>query len=139
MHIRERRPGLAEVDGQGGQPQHVRGTEARALSRRDQWCAGCGARPASPCTGGSPTWWRSNWQSLVSTAGSSLCPHVAVTKRAAQEPCLQRQWPVLVLPSPPTESGGRTVSMGGLRKNQAIPQRAGSPVAMLHFCHIPTG
>lgn len=36
-HIQERRPGLAEVDGQGGQPQHVRGAEARALSGGDKW------------------------------------------------------------------------------------------------------
>lgn len=33
MNLREHRPGLAEVDGQGSQPQHVRGTQARALKR----------------------------------------------------------------------------------------------------------
>lgn len=31
MNLQEHRPGLTEVDGQGSQPQHVRGTQARAL------------------------------------------------------------------------------------------------------------
>lgn len=92
----------------------------------------CTASAASPSTCEAPRlgpWWRSSWRSLASTAGSSRCPHVAVTKRVAQEPCLQRQWPALLCPALP-QSGGRAVSRGDRRKNQAVPQRAGSPVVV---------
>lgn len=38
-----------------------------------------------------PTWWRSSWQSRVSTAGKIICPQRVLTKRIAQGLCLQRQ------------------------------------------------
>lgn len=53
-HVRECGPGLAEVDGQSGQPQHVRRTEAGTLNGKGKWSGWRGAEPASQLQGAGP-------------------------------------------------------------------------------------
>lgn len=132
-HLRECGPGLAEVDSQGSQPQHVRCTKAGALNRKGKWSCWWGAEPTSQLQGAGPYLVtqqlaqpgeysgkeRASTRGRHKTGGPGALPTETVAS------------PGVV---PPTESGGLSP---GLRENQAVPPTAGSPVATLNSCHVP--
>lgn len=130
MNLRECRTGLAEVDGQGSQPQHVRGTQARALKwDRELVQQEGGCRAPFPAGGRQqPYLVMEELAEPGEHSGeerASTCGH----HKAGRPGALPAETMASPSPAQPSQDlVDKHSGTGGLSKKQEVPQTVASPV-----------